>query len=194
MSQQVEDIFREAGAILEGHFELTSGLHSPVYWEKFRVLSSPPHVERLCRIVAQQFRGEHVDLVAGPTVGGIIIAFEVAKQMGTKAIYAERAEDGRDFRRGLTINRGDRVLVVDDVLTTGSSTLEVVKAVERYGGSIAGVAVLVDRSPGGVAAVGRYPLFSCHRSSTPTYSPEECPLCAQGVPLTKPGSSQPRLS
>jgi len=108
MSAHVEDIFREAGAVLEGHFELTSGLHSPVYWEKFRVLSSPRHTEQLCRMIAERFTDETVDVVAGPTVGGIIIAFEVAKQLGKRAVYAERAGEGRDFRRGQVIGPNDR--------------------------------------------------------------------------------------
>ncbi len=190
MSREVEEIFREAGAILEGHFELASGLHSPVYWEKFRVLSSPHHTERLCKMIAQHFKGAAVEVVTGPTLGGIIIAFEVARQLGVRSIYAERDGAGRDFRRGFSINRGERVLVVDDVLTTGSSTLEVIKAVKRHDGEIAGVGVLVDRSSGGVTKIEGYPVFSCHQVSTPTYAPDECPLCAQGIPLTRLGSSQ----
>ncbi len=194
MSQEVEGIFREAGAILEGHFELTSGLHSSVYWEKFRVLSSPVHTERLCRMIAQQFEGEGIKVVAGPSLGGIIIAFEVARQLGVRSIYAEREGEGRNFRRGYSINRGDRVLVVDDVLTTGTSTRQVIDAVKRYGGEIAGVGVLVDRSLRGVTFIEGYHVFSCHQVSIPTYTPDECPLCAQGIPLTKLGSSQATLS
>jgi orotate phosphoribosyltransferase len=194
LSQEVEDIFREAGAILEGHFELTSGLHSPVYWEKFRVLSSPHHTERLCKMIAQNFEGTTVEVVAGPTLGGIIIAFEVARQLGIRSIYAERDGARREFRRGLSINRGERVLVVDDVLTTGTSTLEVIKAVKRHGGEIAGVGVLVDRSSGGVPDLEGYPVFSCHQVSTTTYAPDKCPLCAQDIPLIKLGSSQTRPS
>lgn len=189
MSREVEDIFREAGAVLEGHFQLTSGLHSPVYWEKFNVLGSPRHTEELCRIIARRFASEAVDVVAGPTVGGVILAFEVARQLGTKSAYAERVGDGRDFRRGLSINPGDRVLVVDDVLTTGGSVLEVVRAVKRHGGEVVSVAVLVDRSAGGLADIDGHAVFSCLAVSTVTYHPDECPLCAQGIPLTKLGSS-----
>jgi orotate phosphoribosyltransferase len=189
VSREVEDIFREAGAVLEGHFELTSGLHSPVYWEKFKVLGSPRHTEELCRIIAHHFGSEAVDVVAGPTVGGVILAFEVARQLGVRAVYAERVGDGRDFRRGLTINRGDRVLVVDDVLTTGGSVLEVVTAVKRHGGEIVSIAVLVDRSAGGLAHMDGHAVFSCLAVSAVTYTPDECPLCAQGIPLTKLGSS-----
>jgi len=191
VSREVEDIFKEAGAVLEGHFELTSGLHSPVYWEKFKVLSSPRHTEELCRIIARHFASQALDAVAGPTVGGVILAFEVARQLGTRAVYAEQAGDGRDFRRGLTINPGDRVLVVDDVLTTGGSVLEVVRAVERHGGEVASVAVLVDRSAGGLAQIDGHAVFSCLTVSAVTYPPDQCPLCAQGIPLTRLGSSQP---
>jgi len=195
LSQEVEDIFRETGAILEGHFELASGLHSATYWEKFRVLNNPYHTERLCKLIAQHFVGAGVKAVAGPTLGGMLIAFEVARQLGVRSIYAEpvlsgaegREGQGRDFRRGFSIAPGERVLVVDDVLTTGTSILEVMKAVERYGGEIAGVGVLIDRSQG-MVDLG-IPHFSCHRVSIPMYPPGDCPLCAQGIPLTKPGSS-----
>lgn len=186
MSAEVERIFNEAGAILEGHFELASGLHSATYWDKFKVLQSPYYTEQLCRMIAQHFRGAGIQVVAGPTLGGVIVAFEVARQLGVRSIIAEREGDGRSFRRGFTITPGERVLIVDDVLTTGTSILEVTKAVMNYGGELVGVGVLVDRSRGRVK-IG-VPLFSCHEVSIPTYAPEDCPLCAQGVPLTKPGS------
>lgn len=197
MSREVEDIFRAAGAILEGHFELASGRHSATYWEKFRVLSYPNHTERLCRMIAQHFEGEGIQVVAGPALGGMIIAFEVARHLGVRSIYAEREGEGRAFRRGFAIEPGERALVVDDVLTTGASILEVIKAVKRCGGEIVGAGVLVDRSQGGVDLVrladsdtsfGGVPFFSCHQVFIPTYAPEECPLCAQGIPLAKPGS------
>ena len=197
MSREVEEIFRAAGAILEGHFELASGRHSATYWEKFRVLCYPHHTERLCRMIAQHFEGQGVQVVAGPALGGMIIAFEVARHLGVRSIYAEREGEARAFRRGFAIQRGERALVVDDVLTTGTSVLEVIKAVDRYGGEIAGVGVLIDRSQGEVnlvrpadsdTSLGGVPFFSCHQVFIPTYAPEECPLCAQGIPLTKPGS------
>ena len=191
MSQEVEDIFREAGAVLEGHFELTSGLHSPVYWEKFRVLTSPPHAERLCTLIAARFRDAAVDVVAGPTLGGVVIAYEVARQLGVRSVYAERGGQGREFRRGASLAPGQRVLVVDDILTTGSSTSEVVRAVKELGAHVVGVAVLVDRSAQGITEMEGCPVFSCHQVSTVTYHPDTCPLCAQGVPLTRPGASPP---
>lgn len=186
MSVEVEEIFRQAGAILEGHFELASGLHSATYWEKFRVLQYPQHTERLCRMIAHHFRGQGIQVVAGPTLGGVIVAFEVARQLGVRSIIAEREGGGRTFRRGFIITPGERVLIVDDVLTTGTSILEVTKAVKNCGGELVGVGVLVNRSR---SAKFDVPFFSCYEVSIPTYVPEECPLCARGVPLTKPGGS-----
>ncbi len=189
MAGKTEDIFQKAGALLKGHFLLTSGLHSPAYWEKFRILQFPGYTEQLCRMIADHFRRENVQVVAGPTTGGIILAFEVARQLGVRGIFAEKEDEERSFRRGFSIDPGERVLIVDDILTTGSSIHEVIAAVNKLDGSIVGIGVLVDRS--GQAPDFGFPLFSCHRAATVTYRPEECPLCAAGVPLVKPGSSQP---
>ena len=188
MAGKTEDIFQKAGALLKGHFLLTSGLHSPAYWEKFRILQFPSYTEQLCRMIADHFRRQNVQVVAGPTTGGIILAFEVARQLGVRGIFAEKEVEERSFRRGFSIDPGERVLIVDDILTTGSSIKEVIAAVNKLNGNIVGIGVLVDRS--GQAPDFGYPLFSCHRAATVTYRPEECPLCAAGVPLVKPGSSQ----
>lgn len=190
MATEVERLFQEAGALLEGHFLLTSGLHSPGYLEKFKVLERPQLTQTLCGIIAEHFRDSGIEAVAGPTVGGVLLAFEVARQLGVRALYAERetlpdGQEGRAFRRS-TLWPGERVLVVDDVLTTGGSLRDVLGAVRRAQGEIVGAAVLVDRSAGGIDL--GVPLFCCHRLSIPTYSPEGCPLCAQGLPLVKPGS------
>ena len=139
-------------------------------------------------MIADHFAGFDIGLVAGPTTGGIILAHEVARQMGLPAIYAERQAKGRAFRRGLRLAPGTRVLVVDDVLTTGKSIKEVIEAVETQGGVMAGIAILVDRSEGSIDF--GMPLFSCLRAVTATYAPTECPQCATGVPLTIPGGSQ----
>jgi len=146
MSDEIIQIFKDAGAILEGHFLLTSGLHSPVYWEKFRVLQYPHYTEKLCRLIAKHFKKDNVQVVAGPTTGGIILAFEVAKQLGVKGIFAEKEGETRVFRRDFTINPGERVLIVDDILTTGSSITEVMEAVKKLRGIIVGIGVLVDRA------------------------------------------------
>jgi orotate phosphoribosyltransferase len=185
MSDEIIQIFKDAGAILEGHFLLTSGLHSPVYWEKFRVLQYPHYTQRLCQLIAQHFKKDNVQVVAGPTTGGIILAFEVARQMGVKGMFAEKEGETRIFRRGFTINPGERVLIVDDILTTGSSISEVVEAVKKLRGVIIGIGVLVDRSE--QKKEFGVPLFSCLRSATVAYTPTECPLCAAGIPLVRPG-------
>ena len=189
MEIKAEEIFEKCGAILKGHFLLTSGLHSPIYWEKFRVLEFPNYTQQLCQLISSHFRSCGVEAVAGPTTGGIILAFEVARQLGVRSIFAERInENERAFRRGFSLKAGEGVLIVDDVLTTGKSIQEVISAVKKYGANIIGIGVLVDRSEEEIDF--GVPLFSCHRSKTKTYTPKECPLCAAKIPLVKPGSSQ----
>ena len=185
MSDEIMKIFKMAGAIKEGHFLLASGLHSPLYWEKFRILQYPHFTERLCRLIAQHFKEQRIDVVAGPTTGGIILAFETARQLGVRSIFAEKQGETRVFRRDFTIYPDERVLIVDDIMTTGGSIRETVRAVDKLGGSIIGIGVLVDRSQEKLDF--NVPLFSCLRSPTTTYSPEECPLCAANIPLIKPG-------
>ena len=186
MTDSAEKIFEKAGAIMKGHFLLTSGLHSPVYWEKFKVLQYPEHTERLCRLIADHFGKQRVEVVAAPTTGGIILAFEMARQLGVRGIFAERINDKeRAFRRGFTIKPGERVLIVDDILTTGKSIREVIAAVEKLKGKIIGIGVLVDRSEQNIDF--GFPLFSCLRVETVAYSPQDCPLCVARVPLVKPG-------
>jgi orotate phosphoribosyltransferase len=184
-----EAIFKKSGAILEGHFLLASGLHSPIYWEKFRVLQFPNYTEQLCRMISSHFAQQKVEVVAGPTTGGIILSYEVARQLGVRGIFAEKeGADRRAFKRGFGISPGERVLIVDDILTTGQSIREVIDLVTEQGGDVIGIGVLVDRSEKKLEF--GLPLFSCLRSITPTYKPQECPLCAAGIPLTKPGGSQ----
>ncbi|MFC1908132.1 orotate phosphoribosyltransferase [Chloroflexota bacterium] len=184
---KVDEIFQKSGTILKGHFLLTSGLHSSVYWEKFRVLQSPSYTEQLCCLITAYFHKQKIQVVAGPTTGGIILAYEVARQLGVRGIFAEKkGATERAFKRGFSINPGERVLIVDDILTTGSSIRQVLTAVTNQGGVVIGIGVLVDRSEKklefGVS------LFSCLRSITPTYTPQNCPLCAAHIPLVKPGS------
>ena len=186
--EDVEEIFQKSGAILKGHFLLASGLHSPVYWEKFRVLESPKYTEQLCRMIADHFREQEIQVVAAPTTGGIILAFETARQLGVRGIFAEKeGASERAFRRGFSINPSERVLIVDDILTTGSSIRQVMAAVTKQGGIVIGIGILVDRSEQGEEF--SVPLFSCLRSITPTYTPQDCPLCAKNIPLVKLGSS-----
>jgi orotate phosphoribosyltransferase len=174
--------------VLKGHFLLTSGMHSPVYWEKFRIIENPSAAVPLCQMIADHFKDKGIELVVGPTTGGIILAFEVARLMALPAAFAEKVPSGeREFHRGFKITPGEKILVVDDVLTTGKSIREVFDAVAKHKGNIVGVGVLVDRSdtPLDFGA----PLFSCLRAATPAFKPEDCPLCKAGQPLTKPGSS-----
>jgi len=193
LTSTVEKILQKTGAMLKGHFVLTSGLHSPIYWEKFRVLQFPSYTEQLCRMIANHFHKQGIQVVAGPTTGGIILAFEVARQLGVRGIFAEKeGTEKRTFRRGFSINPAERVLVVDDIITTGNSVRQVMAAVTNQGGIVIGIGVLVDRSEQKLEF--GVPFFSCHHAITPTYSPEDCPLCAAKIPLVKPGGSQTSLS
>ncbi len=179
---EAEAILRRLGALLRGHFQLASGLHSALYVEKFRLLEWPAETEQLCRLLADHFRSEGPSLVAGPTTGGTILSYEVARQLGVRSIFAEKAEGRRRFGRGFRVEPGERALVVDDVLTTGGSVREVLEALKEAGGVSIGVGVLVDRS-GGRLDLG-VPLFACLTLDLPSYQPDKCPLCARGEPLT----------
>jgi orotate phosphoribosyltransferase len=191
MADTVEQMFEKSGALLKGHFLLTSGLHSPVYWEKALVIQYPEYTEKLCRMIADHYRRSGAQVVAGPTTPGIILAYETARQLGVRSIFAEREEsggNGRVFRRGFQIAPGEKVLIVDDILTTGGSVSEVIAAVKKLQGDIVGVGVLVLR--GAKEPDFGVPVYACHRTQVVTYQPENCPLCAQGIPLVKPGSSK----
>jgi orotate phosphoribosyltransferase len=205
IATRTEALFRRSGALRDGHFLLKSGRHSDAYLEKFAVLSDPAATSELCAFWAARHRdadgAPRVDLVAGPTTGGVILAFETGRQLGTPAIFAEevKAGDGparREFRRGFRIEPGQRVLLVDDILTTGGSLLAMLPAVEAMGGEVIECAVLVDRSGGKLSltspASGRvYPLRALWALDLPTYEagPATCPRCADGVPLHAPGST-----
>ena len=186
---EVIHIFDEAGAIKRGHFLLSSGRHSDEYWEKFEVLQWPRYTEPLCHHIAGLFRDRHIEVVAGPTTGGVVLAYETARLLGLRAAYAEERPDGRGrvFRRGRGIQPRERVLILDDVLTTGGSVREVIAAVEQAGGAIAGIAVLVDRSAAPVEL--GYPWHALARVQVQSWLPEECPLCRAGVPLQSLGGT-----
>ncbi len=191
MTDNVVAMFEKSGALLKGHFRLASGLHSPVYWEKAMVLQYPEYTEKLCRMIADHFRKAGATVVAGPTTPGIILSYETARQLGVRGIFAEKNEPGggREFRRGFQIKPGEKVLVVDDVMTTGGSVREVIEAVKKLGGIVVGVGVLVYRPPARPVDFG-VPFYYCHRAEEVAYSADRCPLCAQGVPLAWRGSSQ----
>lgn len=176
-----------SGAVLRGHFLLTSGRHSGVYFEKFRVLEQPQVLSALCTEIARTFQGQ-VDVVAGPTTGGIIIAFEVARQMGVPALYLESEDGVRTLRRGAAFPKGARVLIVDDVLTTGRSIREVLEVVLVAGCTPAGVGVLIDRTEGPLDF--GCPLRAAYRVEAESFAPDEVPDWLQALPITKPGTRQ----
>jgi orotate phosphoribosyltransferase len=183
-------VLRASGALKEGHFLLSSGRHSDRYVEKFDLLRQPEATSQVCTLIADRFRDRGVDVVAGPTTGGVILAFEVARQLGVAAAYAERASGSgtaREFRRGTRFAQGARILVVDDILTTGGSVRETLQALNRQPVEVVGVAVLVDRSSEGIDL--GVPLHSLATMDIATWEPETCPLCARGIPLTRPGTT-----
>ncbi len=205
IARRTEELFRSSGALREGHFALKSGRHSDRYLEKFLVLQDPAATSELCGYWAGRFRDERgrptIDVVAGPTTGGILLAFETARQLGVRGIFAEEALDDsgstrREFRRGFTIRPRERVLLVDDILTTGGSLLSMLPAIEALGGEIVECCVLADRS-GETASLtspesGRvYPLRPLWALELATYEPgpETCPMCRAGLALVAPGSA-----
>lgn len=173
----------DTGAFLEGHFQLNSGRHSAAYLEKFNLLQWPRYTELVCRKMADAMRKLAPRTVAGPTTGGVLLAYEVGRQLGVRGIFCERDEGGgRSFRRDFHLEPGERVLVVDDVLTSGLSVRDTIEAVRKTGGEPVGVAVVVDRSAG--RAQFGLPFFAATNVDMESYEPADCPLCARGVPLT----------
>jgi orotate phosphoribosyltransferase len=187
-------VFEEQGALLQGHFLLTSGLHSPRYLQCARVLMEPPLATRLCGELAARLQprlaGAPAGAVVAPALGGVIVAHEVARALGCRALFTERQDGRMTLRRGFTIDAGEPVVVVEDVITTGGSTREVMDAVSALGARVLAVGSLVDRS-GGAVDLG-VPRESLLALEVPTYAAEACPLCAAGSRPEKPGSRAPR--
>jgi orotate phosphoribosyltransferase len=186
----VESLFERSGALLDGHFLLKSGRHAGRYLEKFLVLQHPAYGVELCRRFAEALSPYRPTLVVGPTTGGVLLAFETARQLGgsVRAAFAEPASGGgRLLRRGWTVNPDERVVLVDDILTTGASLIETVEAVRAAGVEPVAAAVIVDRS-GSSVELG-FPLHALGRFDVPAWDADACELCAAGVPLRKPGSS-----
>ncbi len=191
MGFNLEQALEEAGALTEGHFLLSSGKHSDRYVEKFHLLRKPTILQQVCAAMVEKLGDTRIDVVAGPTTGGILIAAEIARQLGVRAAYAERADEGslqRAFRRVEYFEPGDRVMVVDDILTTGGSVKETIAALDPHPVELASVMVMVDRSMGR-AELGA-PYSSLTQMDVPAWEPDDCPLCADGVPLVKPGTTQ----
>lgn len=185
-NEQIVKLYEQTGALQEGHFRLSSGLHSPRYLQAALLLQYPPIAQELGWSLGQLFKDEKIALVVAPAVGGILLGQEVARALKCRANYLERERGDLRLRRGFKIEPQDRVLVVEDVITTGGSVKETIEVVKAKGGEIVGVAVLIDRS-GGKAKVG-YPYKALAQLEIPAYKPEDCPLCKKGVPTVTPGS------
>lgn len=184
--KRVMEILKEAGVLQEGHFLLTSGRHSDTYLQCAKIFQDARYSEELCAALAEQFKDQEIDLVIGPAIGAIQMSYEVSRHLGVKNIFAEREDGKMTLRRNFEILPGQKVLVVEDVVTTGGSVREVIEIVKQNGGIVAGVGVVVDRT-GGKINFG-VPLSSVIAMDVVSYTPDECPLCRENKPLVKPGS------
>jgi len=186
---EVLDHFRQADALLEGHFLLSSGLHSPMYLQCARVMMDPKRAAVLCTALADKVRdvaGEPVDMVVSPAMGGVVVGYEMARQLGVPGIFTERVEGEFALRRGFEIPEGARILMAEDIVTTGLSSRECIKTIHEYGGKVVAASCLIDRSNGS-ADVG-VPLVSLCGLDIPTYEPDNLPPELQDIPAIKPGS------
>lgn len=188
----VLELFTERGALLTGHFLLSSGLHSAKYLQCALVLQYPKDAESLAEQLAKRFYTQKIDLVVAPALGGVIIGHEVARALSLRSIFTEREAGQMQLRRGFEIKPGEKVLVVEDVITTGKSTREVIEVVTKLGGEVVGNTSIIDRSSG--KAELPFPPVSLAVLDVATYSAENCPMCQEGLPLIKPGSRQPTVN
>lgn len=185
--QQIFDIFIKTNALLHGHFLLTSGRHSNQYFQCAKVLQYPNYTSEVCSVLSEYFRNFDIDTVIAPAMGGIIVGYEVARQLEKRSIFTERENNIMTLRRGFTLSPDEKVLVCEDVVTTGGSVFEVIDIVRNSGAKVIGVASVVDRSNGKVNF--DYPFKSALQLEAVSYSPDECPVCVEGkIPLVKPGS------
>jgi orotate phosphoribosyltransferase len=186
-ADSVLDLFRRVGALLEGHFRLTSGLHSPGYLQCALVLQYPRDAEWCGAALAERLRGLGAETVLSPALGGIVIGQEVARALGVRAIFAERQDGTLTLRRGFALRPGEKVIVVEDVVTTGGSTRETIDVARAAGAEVVGAGSIIDRSGGAQQAID-VPYHALATIALPTYDPAQCPLCAQGLAVVKPGS------
>ena len=188
-NSELLDMFQQLGVVSNGHFVLSSGRHSNEYWEKFRLLEWPRVTEHLCRQITSRYKQSGIEAVIGPTTGGALLAQEVARQLDTRCLLAEPAPDGgRELRRGFVLHTSERVLIVDDVLTTGLSLRETLSAIEQFQPEIIGLEVLIDRSGGDAITQYGVPCHALLTVSAHTYYSEECHMCKEGIPIVKPGT------
>jgi len=185
-NKMVLGILRECGSLLDGHFLLSSGKHSDRYCQCAKLLQYPDRAQKVLAEVAAQVRELGAELVAGPAMGGIIVAYELARQLGVPGIFTERADNVMTLRRGFAVEPGARVLIAEDVVTTGKSTLETVRVLEEQGARIIGLCCIVDRRAPGVELP--FPIYSATELAVQTFEADACPICGTGVPLVKPGS------
>jgi orotate phosphoribosyltransferase len=187
MQERAEEIFKEIEVLQEGHFLYTSGRHGSTYMQCARVLEYPNYTVELSTYLADAFKDDKIDLVIGPAMGGIIFAYEIARQLGVKNLFTEREDGKMTLRRGYQIPKGARVLVAEDVITTGGSVREVIDIVKEQGGQLAGVAILVDRTNGKIDFGCK--MKSVYSAEIVSYDPQDCPICKEeNIPLVKPGS------
>lgn len=190
--KRVEEILRDSQALMEGHFVLTSGKHAAQYMQCARISQYPEYIMELCKPIADGFRNDNIDVVVSPAVGGIIVGYETARQLGTMSMFTEREDGKMTFRRGFKLPEGARVLVAEDVITTGGSVVETIEAVKANGGNVVGVGLFVDRTDGevdfGVKTVAAY------STKIQSFEKENCPLCKEGkIAPYKPGSTNKPL-
>lgn len=186
MNKNYLKIFQDAGALLEGHFLLSSGLHSGQYLQCARVLESPELAQRLCQDLAAKFKNKKINVVIGPAIGGIIVAYELARALGARALFSERLGEKMCLRRGFNLSRKDKVLIAEDVITTGFSVREVVELVDALGAELVGIASIVERSKEKIDFKIR--AESLLRIEVPAFTKQACPMCKQGSVAVKPGS------
>jgi orotate phosphoribosyltransferase len=180
----VIDQLRESGALLEGHFLLSSGRHSNRYCQCAKLLQYPDKAAKVLSVVVEKLKETPVDMVVGPAMGGIIVAYEIGRQLGVPAIFTEREEGKMTLRRGFEVLAKQRVLITEDVVTTGKSSLETIDALKQYGVEIVGIACIANRSKEDIG----YPVFDAIKLDIESWEPDNCPLCKQGIPVVKPGS------
>ena len=183
---KILSIFKKTDALLTGHFLLTSGRHSDRYFQCAKVLQYPEYAEKLCKIISDKFRNVEIDTVIAPAIGGLVVGQEVSRQLNKRFIFAEREDKKLSLRRGFTLDENEKVLVCEDVVTTGGSVFEVIDIVKNNKANVVGVGFIVDRSNGKV--IFGYPQFSTLKLEVVSYQPDECPLCREDIELVKPGS------
>ncbi|AKA71762.1 orotate phosphoribosyltransferase [Clostridium scatologenes] len=184
--KMVIDTLKEVGALLEGHFLLSSGKHSNRYCQCAKLLQYPDKAAKVLKVVADKLKDVDFDIIVGPAMGGVVVSYELARQTGKPGIFAERQDGKMTIRRGFEIKKGQKAIISEDVITTGKSFLEVANIIKELGGEVVGIICIVDRRAEGVEV--DYPLYSAVKLDIKSYEKEECPMCKEGTPYVKPGS------